>query len=137
MGEESGRPADDYAVAVSQAFDQTIAAAEAQRAQLQTTVTDAQRLTYTGESADGTIRVTVDGRPRVTEVGVHPRALRNEAGTLGQAIAEAANAAIRAAADGTNQAVLAGLGPGLRAAVADAIAEAERIHGEGPEREPK
>ena len=136
MGERSGGP-EDYAVAMSEAFEQTIAAAEEQRAQLLTTVTDAQNLTYTGESGDGMIRVTVDGRPRVTEVSVNPRALRYDAGMLGQAITEAANAAVRAAKDGTNQAVLAGLAPGLRTAVANGLAEAERIHGEEPGREPE
>jgi DNA-binding protein YbaB len=80
------------------------------------------------------IRVTVDGRPRVTAVNVNPRALRYDAGLLGQAIAEAANAAVRASRTGTNQAVLAGLGPGLRAAVADGLAAAERLHGQDAER---
>jgi DNA-binding protein YbaB len=123
-------PAEGYSSAVSRAFGQTIAAAGEQQARLQTAVTAAQRLTYQGESADGMIRVTVDGRPRVTAVQVNPRALRYDADSLGQAIAEAANAAVRASKDGTNRAVLAGLGPGLRAAVADGLAAAVRLRGE-------
>jgi DNA-binding protein YbaB len=108
--------------AVSEVFGRTIAAAEAQHAQLETALAGARERTYAGESADGEVRVTVDGRPRVVGVHVSARAVRDGAGPLGAAIAEAANAAMRAAGDGTNEALLGGLDPAMRAAVEDGLA---------------
>jgi DNA-binding protein YbaB len=127
MGEPN-RPYDP--AAVSRAFEQTIAAAKEQRAQLEAAMTNARQQTYEGLSANELIRVTVDGRPRVIAVNIDPRALRIGAAPLAQAITEATNAAVRAAKDGANQVLLAGLGPGLRAAVADGLQDRT----EGPER---
>jgi DNA-binding protein YbaB len=102
---------------VSEIFGRTVAAAEAQRARLEQAMAAARERTYVAEAADGEVRVTVDGRPRVTEVYVSARAVRNGPDSLGAAIAEAANAAVRAARDGANETLLDGLDPAMRAAV--------------------
>jgi DNA-binding protein YbaB len=109
--------------AVSEIFSRTIAAAEAQQARLEQAMADARERTYVAESADGEVRVTVDGRPRVTEVYVSARAVRNGPGPLGAAITEAANAAVRVAREGANEALLDGLDPDMRAAVEEGLAE--------------
>lgn len=110
--------------AVSEAVTRTIEAAERQRAQLEQAMADARRKTYEAESADGDVRVTVDGRPRVAAIHIDARALRGDgAAQLGQTIVEAANAAVRAAAEGTNETVLARLDPSLRAAVQSGLAD--------------
>jgi DNA-binding protein YbaB len=107
--------------AVSEIFGRTMAAAEAQQARLEQAMADARERTYVAESADGDVRVTVDGRPRVTEVYVSARAVRNGPGPLGAAITEAANAAVRVAREGANEALLDGLDPAMRAAVAEGL----------------
>jgi DNA-binding protein YbaB len=115
--------------AISGIFGRTIAAAEAQQSQLEEALAAARRQTYTAASADGEVRVTVDGRPRVVEVSVGARAVRAGAGALGAAIAEAANAAMRAAGQGTNEALLDGLDPAMRAAVEEGLAMSGRTAG--------
>jgi DNA-binding protein YbaB len=119
--------------AVSEIFSRTIAAAQAQQARLEQAISAADERTYVAESADGEVRVTVDGRPRVTEVYVSARAVRNGPGPLGAAITEAANAAVRVAREGANEALLDGLDPAMRAAVEQGLAEREGPAGpEGP-----
>jgi DNA-binding protein YbaB len=122
--------------AVSAVLEQTIATAEEQLAQIRQTLTDSRRQTYTGEAAGGAVRVVVDGRPRVVELYVGARIVREGAGSLGKAIVEAANIAVRAARDGTNQTLLAGLAPDLRASMEEelAAAERERAGGDGGDR---
>jgi DNA-binding protein YbaB len=132
--EAHAEPPDWDPAAVSGIFEQTIAAAEAQLAELQQALTDAGRQTHEGVSADGAVRVVVDGRPRVIELNVNARAVRIGATPLGQAIMEAANAAIRAAQEGANETLLAGLDPGLRAAMEEGLAEAGRADGQETER---
>jgi DNA-binding protein YbaB len=112
--------------AMAAALEQTIATAEEQLAQIRQTLTDSERRTYTGEAAGEAVRVVVDGRSRVVELHVGARIVREGAGPLGKAIAEAANAAVRAAQDGTNQTLLAGLAPDLRASMEEGLAAAER-----------
>ncbi|HEU5156904.1 MAG TPA: YbaB/EbfC family nucleoid-associated protein [Streptosporangiaceae bacterium] len=107
--------------AVSEIFGRTIAAAEAQQARLEHAMATAREQTYTGESADGEVRVTVDGRPRVREVYVSARAVRSGPGPLGAAITEAANEAVRAAREGAAETLLDGLDPAMRAAVEDGL----------------
>jgi DNA-binding protein YbaB len=119
---------------VSGIFEQTIAAAERQLAQVQQALTDTGRQTHEGTSADGAVRVIVDGRPRVVELHVSARAVRDGAGPLGQAIVAAVNAAIRAAQEGANEILLAGLDPGMRAAMTEGLAEAARARGDETER---
>jgi DNA-binding protein YbaB len=109
--------------AVSEIFSSTIAAAEAQQARLEQAMAAARARTYVAESADGEVRVTVDGRPRVTEVYVSARAVRNGPGPLGAAITEAANVAVRVAREGANEALLDGLDPAMRAAVEEGLTE--------------
>lgn len=121
--------------AVSEGFEQTIAAAERQLAQVQQALTDAGRQTYEGESADGAVKVIVDGRPRVVELHVTARAVRDGTGPLGHAIIEAANAAIRAAHDGTSETLFAGLDPGMRVAMEEGLTEIGRARGEETETE--
>ena len=108
--------------ALSEIFGRTIAAAEAQQATLEQAMAGARERTYAGESADGEVRVTVDGRPRVTEVYVSARAVRKGPGPLGAAITEAANAALRVAKEGANEALLDGLDPAMRAAIEEGLA---------------
>jgi DNA-binding protein YbaB len=109
--------------AVSEIFGRTVAAAQAQQTQLEQAMAAAKERTYVAESADGEVRVTVDGRPRVTEVYVSARAVRNGPGPLGAAITEATNAAVRVARQGANEAVLDGLDPATRAAIEEGLAE--------------
>jgi DNA-binding protein YbaB len=108
---------------ISDIFGQTIAAAEAQQARLEQAMAAARERTYEAESADGEVRVTVDGRPRVTKVHVSARAVRSGPGPLGAAIMEAANAAVRVAREGANEALLDGLDPAMRTAVEGGLAE--------------
>ena len=108
---------------VSKIFSRTIAAAEAQQARLEQAMAAAGERTYVAESADGEVRVTVNGRLRVTEVYVSARAVRNGPGPLGAAITEAANAAVRVAREGANEALLDGLDPAMRAAVEKGLTE--------------
>lgn len=121
--------------AVSEIFSRTVAAAQAQQTRLEEAVTAAKERTYAGESADGEVRVTVDGRPRVTEVYVSARAVRNGPGSLGAAITEAANAAVRVAREGANEALLDGLDPAMRAAVEQGLTDSAGPAGRtGPQR---
>ncbi|HEY7482962.1 MAG TPA: YbaB/EbfC family nucleoid-associated protein [Streptosporangiaceae bacterium] len=120
--------------AISEVFSRTIAAAERQQAQLQQALAEAKERTYEAESADGEVRVTVDGRPRITAVHIDPRALRGGGDELGQAIADTTNAAVRAALDGTKETLLSGLDPALRTAVEGGIAETGRAIGDDAER---
>lgn len=122
-GDRAAPPPWDPA-AVSEIFGRTVAAAQAQQAQLEQAMAAAEERTYVGESADGEVRVTVDGRPRVTEVYVSARAVRNGPGPLGAAITEAANAAVRVARQGANEAVLDGLDPAIRTAIEEGLASA-------------
>jgi len=111
--------------AVSEIFGRTIAAAEAQQTRVEETLAATRQRTYAAESADGEVRVTVDGRPRVVEVHVSARAVRDGADALGAAITEAANAAVRLAKAGTNEALLDGLDPTMRAAIEEGLAATE------------
>lgn len=90
---------------------------------LQATIESAREQTYEGASADESVTVTVSGRPRVTNVYVGPKAVRGGPEALGAWVVEAVTAAMGKARAGAQTALLDGLDPELRAAIAAEIAK--------------
>jgi DNA-binding protein YbaB len=90
---------------------------------LQGAIESAKEQTYEVTSADESVTVAVNGRPRVTHVSVGPKALRGGPEELGAVIVEAVNAATNQARAGAQNALLDGLDPDMRAAVADAMGD--------------
>ncbi len=87
--------------------------------EIQASVSAATARQYTADVSNGEVRVTVDGRPRVTEVYVDPRLIRSP--SLGALVTEALNAAMTQAREGTRDAMLDGLDESTRALVAGAL----------------
>lgn len=90
---------------------------------LQGAIESAREQTYEACTADEAVRVTVDGRPRVTHVSVGPKAIRGGPEALGAWIVEAVNTATSQARAGARSALLDGLDPEMCAALAAEIAK--------------
>jgi DNA-binding protein YbaB len=86
--------------------------------ELQGAIESAKEQTYEATSADAAVTITVTGRPRVTGVYVDPKAIRGGTEALGASIVEAVNSATGKARAGAQSALLDGLDPQLRAAIA-------------------
>jgi DNA-binding protein YbaB len=93
-------------------------------AELQGTIESAKEQTHEATSADESVIVTVNGRPRVTHLSVGPKAIRSGPEALGAWVVEAVNAATSKARAGAQSALLDGLDPEMRAAIAAEIANA-------------
>ncbi|HEX6473372.1 MAG TPA: YbaB/EbfC family nucleoid-associated protein [Streptosporangiaceae bacterium] len=93
-------------------------------AELHGAIESAKDQTYEATAADESVVVEVNGRPRVTRVSVDAKALRGGPEALGAWVVEAVNAATSKARAGAQTALLDGLDPEMRAAVAAGIAEA-------------
>jgi DNA-binding protein YbaB len=90
-------------------------------AELQGAIESAKEQTYEAASADESVVVAVTGRPRVTRVSVSAKAVRGGPEALGAWVVEAVNAATGKARAGAQTALLDGLDPEMRAAVAAGI----------------
>jgi DNA-binding protein YbaB len=86
--------------------------------ELRGAIESAEEQTYEATAADESVTITVTGRPRVTSVYVDPKAVRGGPEALGAWIVEAVNTATGKARAGAQGALLDGLDPQLRAAIA-------------------
>lgn len=86
--------------------------------ELQGAIETAREQAYEATAADEAVTITVSGRPRVTSVYVDPKAIRGGPEALGAWIVEAVNTAMGKARAGAQSAVLDGLDPDMRAAIA-------------------
>ena len=94
-----------------------------QLTEIQGAIESAKEQIYEATTADEAVRVTVDGRPRVTRVSVGPKAIRGGPEALGAWIVEAVNTATSQARAGAQSAVVDGLDPEMRAVLAAEIAK--------------
>lgn len=97
---------------------------QGQLAELQGTIEAAKEQAYEATAADESVRVTVNGCPRVTRLSVGPKAIRSGPEALGAWIAEAVNAATSKARAGVQSALLDGLSPEMSAVIAAEITNA-------------
>jgi DNA-binding protein YbaB len=97
--------------------------------QLRQAVDTAAEGTYQAESPDGLVRVTVNGRRRVTAVDISPHALRYDPDTLDGMLTGALGDALGQARSGAQEALLDSLPPGLRGSIETAVDEARREDG--------
>ena len=87
---------------------------------LQSAADGARSGDYRAADADGLAEVTVDGRPRVVELRLHPDALRSQPEELDQLLTGLLNDALGQARAATQQALLDALPGRLRADVEQA-----------------
>ncbi len=94
--------------------------------ELRHAVDEAAAGSYQAASPDGLVRVTVDGRPRVSALYVSPYALRQRPEELDGLLTATLNEALDAARTGSQQALLERLPPSLRPVFEAAREEATR-----------
>jgi DNA-binding protein YbaB len=81
---------------------------------------------WAGEASDGSVRVVVDGRCRVTKLYLSPYLLRHDPGVVGELVTAATNDALRQARAGRQQALLDSLPPAVRGSAEETVEQARR-----------
>jgi DNA-binding protein YbaB len=94
--------------------------------QLRQAVDGAAGGSYQAESPDGLVRVTVDGRRRVTSVDISPYALRQDPESLDRLLTATVGDALGQARAGAEQALLDGLPPALRDSIQTTVEDGRR-----------
>ncbi len=97
---------------------------------LKSALTSAADRTYEITSDDGSVTVTVDGRPRVRSVRVDPRALRKDPADLAAKLTVVLNEAVRRSREEGYAELMDELDPTSRSMVRDGTADARRIAAE-------
>jgi DNA-binding protein YbaB len=97
--------------------------------QLRQAVDGAESLSYEATSSDGLVRISVNGRGRVTSLELSPYVLRQDPDTLDAALTATLNDALGQARAGSQQALSEALPPHLRAGIEQTVDDARR---EGP-----
>jgi DNA-binding protein YbaB len=90
------------------------------------TLAQAASASYQVSSSGDEVTVDTDGRPRITDLRIAPRAMRLDSVALGELITQTLNAGLRTARQASQAAVVDGLDPAMRATFTAGMSEADR-----------
>lgn len=120
-GYESGQDMDSLASNFAQVADRMQQQVDA----IRQAVSGASAGSYEASAEDGSVKVRVDGRPRVKELYVGAKAVRLGRDALAASVLKTVNEALDAARQGVRDTTLAHLDPEMRTVVERGIQESE------------
>lgn len=97
--------------------------------QLQQAIDAAAERSYETASSDGTVRVKVNGRCRLTSVELSPHVRGQDPDTLDAVLTATLNEALRQARSGAQEALLEALPPSMRSGIEHTVDDARREAG--------
>lgn len=97
--------------------------------QLRQAVDGVAARTYEAASPDGTVRVGVNGRCRITSLELDPSLMRKDPDALDALLAATLNTALARARASAQEALTAALPPGMRSGIGEMLDEARREAG--------